>query len=229
MAACFTALTTSATVILDTKFVGNTTQVNASKITVAADAMHADFGTTIDLNRGSALPEFVPFVNVNVAGSPTTIGSNSSMSSGTENTLATAIASSHFIEFTLASSTAYNIDSITLTMAGDGSNSSGFHGYLLSNATGFSAGDSLGVVDGLYNGTIFNNTIDVSSIVALDNRTSTKFRLYLVENHNGDQANREFGIESIAVNGTVVPEPATLGLVTAFGAAVLFIRRRFMI
>ncbi len=34
-------------------------------------------------------------------------------------------------------------------------------------------------------------------------------------------------IDNIAV--TAIPEPATLGLVTAFGGAVLFIRRRFML
>lgn len=36
-------------------------------------------------------------------------------------------------------------------------------------------------------------------------------------------------VDNIAISGNVIPEPATLGLVAAFGGAVLFIRRRFMI
>ncbi|VGO16942.1 hypothetical protein PDESU_05535 [Pontiella desulfatans] len=40
-----------------------------------------------------------------------------------------------------------------------------------------------------------------------------------------------FGVDTIQATFTlsVIPEPATLGLVSAFGGAVLFIRRRFMI
>jgi hypothetical protein len=36
-------------------------------------------------------------------------------------------------------------------------------------------------------------------------------------------------LDNISVDITTIPEPATLGLVGAFGGAVLFIRRRFMI
>jgi hypothetical protein len=44
-------------------------------------------------------------------------------------------------------------------------------------------------------------------------------------------AGNGFGVDSIGATFTlsVIPEPATLGLVAAFGGAVLFIRRRFMI
>ncbi|VGO19360.1 PEP-CTERM sorting domain-containing protein [Pontiella sulfatireligans] len=43
---------------------------------------------------------------------------------------------------------------------------------------------------------------------------------------------RRYGVDEIRMGTSyvdVIPEPATLGLVTAFGAGVLFIRRRFMI
>jgi len=46
------------------------------------------------------------------------------------------------------------------------------------------------------------------------------------------ESGRKFGIitDNITATGTtVIPEPVTLGLVTAFGAGILFIRRRFMI
>ena len=34
------------------------------------------------------------------------------------------------------------------------------------------------------------------------------------------------GLDNIILNGTVIPEPATLGMVAAFGGGILFIRRR---
>lgn len=44
-----------------------------------------------------------------------------------------------------------------------------------------------------------------------------------------DSTNGGFSINGVDLNVTAIPEPATLGLVTGFGGAVLLIRRRFMI
>jgi hypothetical protein len=51
--------------------------------------------------------------------------------------------------------------------------------------------------------------------------TSVDFRIYSTGG----------GVEytNFAINGTVIPEPATLGMIAAFGGGILFIRRRFMI
>lgn len=217
----------SAATILDTKF-GSTTQPNASNIVVTADTMLADFGSTVTLTRGSAFGGFTPQTIGTVP--DTGIGSNSSIQSGSTNTLATAIANDHFIEFTLTSGVAYDIDTISFDMAGFGSNNAQFLGYLLTDATGFSNGNELGSVDALYNETITSSgTIDVSAIAAFDGRTSTKFRVYLVDNHDGDNTNRKFGLTSIAITGTQsIPEPsayALVGGVFAFGFA-MFCRRK---
>ncbi len=37
------------------------------------------------------------------------------------------------------------------------------------------------------------------------------------------------GLDNIAVYGTVIPEPATLGLMASFGAAIIFIRRKMQL
>ena len=227
--ALFASSSASAATILDTKF-GSTTQPNASNIVVTADTMLADFGSTVTLTRGSAFSEFVPQTIGSVP--DTVIGSNSSIQSGDTNTLATAIANDHFIEFTLTSSVAYDIDTISFDMAGYGSNNNQFLGYLLTDATEFADGDQLSSVNAFYNDTITSSgTIDVSGNVAFDGRKSTNFRVYLVDNQATNQANRQFGLTSITVTGTSqIPESSTYTLlvgVLAIGYATL--RRRMYI
>jgi hypothetical protein len=46
---------------------------------------------------------------------------------------------------------------------------------------------------------------------------------------NTDLASYNLGTAGISTTLSVIPEPATLGLVAAFGGTILFIRRRFMI
>ncbi len=70
------------------------------------------------------------------------------------------------------------------------------------------------------------NTWDITSYIAAS--TDGKFRVLVKDNgeYLGDVVlSNGSGISAVEV----IPEPATLGLVGAFGAMVLFIRRRFMI
>ncbi len=46
---------------------------------------------------------------------------------------------------------------------------------------------------------------------------------------DGAAGNDRMRFRDFTISGTVVPEPATIGLVAAFGGGILFIRRRFMI
>jgi hypothetical protein len=66
--------------------------------------------------------------------------------------------------------------------------------------------------------------IDLSGITGA---SSVEFRLGLGDTR--DSTARAAWIQGIQLNGTVIPEPATLGLLGAFGGGMLFIRRRFMI
>lgn len=70
-----------------------------------------------------------------------------------------------------------------------------------------------------------DNSVADDVFTGLINGEQVEFRFYL-GNQITDGA--EHRLDNIVLNGTVIPEPATLGLVAAFGGAVLFIRRRFM-
>jgi hypothetical protein len=70
---------------------------------------------------------------------------------------------------------------------------------------------------------VLTNTI-LNDVVLADGE-SAAFRLRVTDTDEF----LNWQVDNIGITGTVIPEPATLGLITAFGGAVLFIRRRFMI
>ena len=213
LVALIAVLSLSAEVVLETGFEITSQPGGAGNpITVTPDLIHSSFEPTITLSQGSAFSEFVPFVNANVVGSPVTIGSNASIDSGMSNDVVSAFAQDHYIEFTLLSASAWNIESVTISMAGDGSIHD-YHGYLFTDATGFSgADDALGSVDGIFDGTIYTNTIALGSYAVLDGRTSTVFRIYLAENHADNQANREFGLAHLSISASASRDPGAYSL-----------------
>lgn len=68
-------------------------------------------------------------------------------------------------------------------------------------------------------GQVFTNSMDLSSVAQIDN-----IQLYSANWDNG--AGDFMELNELTVEA--IPEPATLGLVVAFGGAILFIRRSFM-
>lgn len=55
--------------------------------------------------------------------------------------------------------------------------------------------------------------------------SNVTFRFYAMS----DSAGRTIGFDAMTLNGSVIPEPATLGLVAAFGGGILFVRRLLQI
>lgn len=75
-----------------------------------------------------------------------------------------------------------------------------------------------------------NLTVDVTSLVqGWVNGSTENYGITLFGADNGDNATNGAYMDGVTLATTVIPEPATLGLVAAFGAGILFIRRRFMI
>ena len=70
---------------------------------------------------------------------------------------------------------------------------------------------------------VLTNTI-LNDVVLADGE-SAAFRLLVLD--TDEFVNWQ--VDNIGITGTVIPEPATLGLITVFGGAVLFVRRRFML
>ncbi|VGO12542.1 hypothetical protein PDESU_01095 [Pontiella desulfatans] len=76
------------------------------------------------------------------------------------------------------------------------------------------------------------NDLDLTGLAdnTLEAGQSVVFRLDFVQDGTIQyEGGHNLYLDNIAISGTVIPEPATLGLVAAFGGAVLFIRHRFMI
>ena len=72
-------------------------------------------------------------------------------------------------------------------------------------------------------------TVDLSGAQFQNLTGVTEFRFYFSDNlNNNDVIHR---LDDVVLNGTVsaIPEPGTIGLISAAGVSLLYIRRRFMI
>ncbi|MCF7864267.1 MAG: hypothetical protein K9L89_05715 [Kiritimatiellales bacterium] len=103
--------------------------------------------------------------------------------------------------------------------------------YGYGNLTGMTSGDLIGSVIGLsatgkisdYYDADFSLTGMTDYVLA--NGQSATFQLIA---QNGLNANNAY-VDNIAISGSVIPEPATLGLVTVIGAALFGIRRMMLL
>lgn len=73
---------------------------------------------------------------------------------------------------------------------------------------------------------MINSTIDLTSLEILSPGESVEFRLALANNRGYSSAAGAVYLDNLVLDATVVPEPATLGLVTLVGCALLARRRR---
>lgn len=75
--------------------------------------------------------------------------------------------------------------------------------------------------------------LDVSAAAMTDliiaDGESAAFRIEVNWSDAAATGNPTWNVDNVAISGTVIPEPATLSLIAAFGGTVLFIRRRFCI
>ena len=153
--------------------------------------------------------------------------------------LANAITANDYFSFTVDVDAGYEMDltnfQFDLGYTRNGSfDGKQFRTYLMTSIDGFTTADfyDFDTVDVTVNGAVLTypngtKTISLAGAQFQNITTSTEFRLYIADNTgSADFIHR---IDNVTLNGTVIPEPGTIGLVSAAGLGILFIRRRLML
>ncbi|MDF7797966.1 PEP-CTERM sorting domain-containing protein [Pontiellaceae bacterium B1224] len=152
-------------------------------------------------------------------------------SSYSATTASNAIVQGGYYEITLDStgnsSDLFSWDSVSVSLWRNGSGAdTTFQLAVDANNDGFDVGDLVGTAATPAAGIGGATTISYSGASLADSVTTDSVRLYTWGNSS---INGNIHIYDAVAEYTVVPEPATLGLVAAFGGGILFVRRRFMV
>jgi hypothetical protein len=151
-------------------------------------------------------------------------------------TLAGAISSEHFIQFTLEAEAGYRFDLKNIELKGESSSSGCDNVAILTSADGFNEGRALAplanrqdITGGLdTDASGWGDLIDLSA-PQYQEQTSINFRLYGWNSTSGSGVSyiRNLSGNDLVINGTIeaIPEPAVLGFVALTGLGALIIKR----
>lgn len=153
------------------------------------------------------------------------------------NSLAGAVASNHYMEFSLTVASGYELNLDSIDMKGEATASGCSNVVLMTSIDGFIAGQEIASAYSANEGTGgfdtdssgFGAPIDLSAAKYQDLTGSLSFRLYGWDSTSGSGATyiRNLSGDDLVINGTVeaVPEPTVIGLM-ALGCSGMFLGRR---
>lgn len=155
-----------------------------------------------------------------------------------ETTLAGAITSGHYLQFTIEVASGYQVNLTSIEMNGESTGTGADDVALLSSVDGFSAGNEIDSVTNIQDVTGgfdtdssgFGAAIDLSASKYQGLTGTTTFRLYGYNTSGGTGVTRLRSLsgDDLVINGgvSVIPEPATMGMLFLGVGGLLYARRR---
>lgn len=210
--AAFLALSTNAALIAEYNF-------NNTDLTESASASVAGVSASSVLTIGAGLNEYYSGDGMRLGGNRSNFGFGGSA------TLANALSANNYLSFTVTPDAGKKLDFVSLTWFQQSNSNNGLNEWaLFTDNLAFTAGNEINSGSVLDNSV--GNPVSVDLTGLADATAVTEFRVYLYGAAGGSSASASI-TDAYQLNANVIPEPATFGLLVAFGGGILFLRRRF--
>lgn len=131
----------------------------------------------------------------------------------------------------VANMTSLSLDTLFIRRWGDGETATFYDGVERTGNSIAIAGDGVNYADGVnYEGSVIYDPLPNQQLTGLTTLSLANVATWGLEVWTHDDVGDDgVALGSIAFEYTVIPEPATLGMISAVGCGLLFIRRRFTI